>query len=79
MLSLSIWSLSHLDSLQLETPAFRTGGPGSPALSVDILRDFMRSVAEGVIDDWQIHDYGCHSLRIGRAHSVHNVSATSRP
>jgi hypothetical protein len=48
------------------TPAFRTGGPDSPALDVDILREFMRTVAESTISDWEIHDYGCHSLRIGR-------------
>ena len=70
--SLARWGpkLQELDDCRIndepETPAFRMGGPGSPALSVDVLRDFMRSVAEGVIEDWEIHDYGCHSLRIGR-------------
>ena len=62
--------LQELDSCSLveepDTPAFRTGGSDSPALSVDILREFMRNVSEGVIADWEIHDYGCHSLRIGR-------------
>jgi hypothetical protein len=62
--------LQELDSCEFGkehvTPAFRTGGADSPALSVDILWEFMRSVAKDTIPDWDIHDFGCHSLRIGR-------------
>jgi hypothetical protein len=79
--SLALWGpkLQDLDPCkfgqELDTPAFRTGGPDSPALSVDILREFMRDIAEDVVEDWELHDYGCHSLRIGREAMLRETDA----
>eukprot|EP01047_Picozoa_sp_COSAG01_P010470 COSAG01_NODE_442_length_17020_cov_26.699622_15_plen_360_part_00 len=79
--SFALWGpkLQDLDPCkfgqELDTPAFRTGGPDSPALSVDILREFMRDIAEDVVEDWELHDYGCHSLRIGREAMLRETDA----
>ena len=35
----------------------------------------MRDIAEDVVEDWELHDYGCHSLRIGREAMLRETDA----
>ena len=48
------------------TPAFRTGGPASAALSTENMRAAIKKVAQDEIPGWTRYDYGNQSLRIGR-------------
>jgi hypothetical protein len=47
-------------------PAFREGGPYSPALSTSQLRETLRAIAATAVSNFAEFDYGMHSLRIGR-------------
>jgi hypothetical protein len=48
------------------TPAFRAGGALSAALATGDIRNILCVVAQSAVPDWEVYDYGAHSLRIGR-------------
>eukprot|EP01052_Picozoa_sp_SAG31_P033235 SAG31_NODE_3730_length_3943_cov_2.667274_2_plen_750_part_00 len=52
------------------TPAFRMGGAGSPALSYHQTCRILKLAAVETVPNWRDFDYGGHSLRIGRVNDM---------
>ena len=78
----AVWAqrLAQIDTLSSAesaktVPAFRMGGPNSPALSTEQMSRAMRAIAEQVITDWEKFDYGMQSLRIGRENAWRKTGA----
>jgi hypothetical protein len=58
-----------------EVPAFRVGGPHSPALSYQQACRILKLAAVDTVPAWRDFDYGGHSLRIGRVNDLRAVQA----
>ena len=71
------------DELAGDVPAFRVGGPRSPALSYQQACRILKLAAVDTVPRWRDFDYGGHSLRIGRINdlravqTVHGCSAAT--